>query len=363
MSGRLEHALSRTAVAALAFLAASGAAACAQAAGTGQDRVFSATAVDSAPHVVWAPAISYPDSLRRAGVEGRVMVQLVIDTLGLPDSGSIRAVSASRPEFVASAVAMARGMVFRPAVASGHKVRVLVQIPIDFTLATRSPNATSLWATDSAAPCTGLTVGWWVDARRLQPLVGVRGVVAPRADGKGLVLVFATTCPRSTIDGGATGPIALGAVIVRLKPRTDSGPEAQVRWSSLPLAYGPPAAPVTELFRRYGFAGGTGPVTLQFDTVGGRLRGQFAIETADGKVSATAILVDSAAPFAIASALTSGDSTGMFAGPEWAVRHFGTAVVQSSGKTILSDLGITGPPDIAALDVGFGWRFTFSHDR
>lgn len=360
MGGRLEHTLRHGVLVATCWagVASSG---CAQA--SHADRVFSATAVDSLPHVLWAPPITYPDSLRRAGIEGKVMVELVIDTLGLPDSGSLRAVSTSRPEFVAPALAMARGMVFQPAVASGHKVRVLVQIPINFTLAARSPEAGSVWATDSAAPCTGLTVGWWVDARRLQPLVGGRGTVASRADGRGLVLVFATTCPRTTIDGDATGPIALGAVIIRLAPRVDSGPGAQVRWSSLPLAYGPPAAPVTELFRRYGFAGGTGPVTVQFDTVGGRLRGQFAIETREGKISAAAILADSAAPFAITSALMSGDSTGVFGGPEWATRHLGTAVVESTGKTVLSDLGITAAPDIAALDVGFGWRFVFSHDR
>lgn len=228
-------------------------------------------------------------------------------------------------------------------------------------LAAQSKSA--LWVTDTLTPCTGLTVGWWVDAPRLQALVGTRGTVAPRADGKGLVLLFATTCPHSTIDGVNTGPVALGAVIVRLEPRADSTKPKDLRWSSTPFAYGPAAAPVTEMFKLYGFATATGPVILQADSSGGVRKARFVIETADGKVEARATLGDSTTHFALRGALLSGGPEGTFGGPEWADRRFGTATVQATGATLLSRLGITAPPDVVAYDTNFGWTFTFSHER
>lgn len=219
------------------------------------------------------------------------------------------------------------------------------------------------WVTDSAAPCAGLTVGWWVEAPKLQAIVGTRGTVALRPDGKGLVLLFATTCPHSAIDGTNTGPVALGAVIVRLDARKDSTKAAGTRWSATPFAYGPAAAPVTEMFKLYGFATGTGPVILQSDSAGGHRTARFVIETQDGKVEADAALGDSTARFDLTGYLLSGGPEGVFGGHEWANRRFGTATVQASGTTILSRLGITGPPDLATFDTGFGWNFTFSHDR
>jgi len=219
------------------------------------------------------------------------------------------------------------------------------------------------WVTDSAAPCAGLTVGWWVEAGKLQNIVGARGTVAPRPDGKGLVLLFATTCPHSTIDGTNTGPVALGAVIVRLEARKDSTKPAGTRWSSAPFVYGPAAAPVTEMFKLYGFATGTGPVILQADSTGGHRTARFVIETQDGKVEANAALGDSTARFDLTGYLVSGGPEGVFGGHEWANRRFGTATVQASGTTLLSRLGITGPPDLATYDSGFGWNFTLSHEH
>jgi hypothetical protein len=219
------------------------------------------------------------------------------------------------------------------------------------------------WVTDSAGPCAGLTVGWWVEAAKLQAIVGARGTVAPRPDGKGLVLLFATTCPRSTIGGTNTGPVALGAVIVRLEARKDSTKPAGTRWSSAPFAYGPAAAPVTEMFKLYGFVTRTGPVILQADSTGGHRTARFVIETQDGKVEANAALGDSTTRFDLTGYLVSGGPEGVFGGHEWASRRFGTATVQSSGTTILSRLGITGPPDLATYDTGFGWNFIFSHER
>lgn len=223
----------------------------------------------------------------------------------------------------------------------------------------------AVWATDSAAPCAGLTVGWHVAATRLQALVGSRGIVAADSSGRGVVLLFATTCPGSTIDGAAAGPAALGVAIVRLAPKTDSTLGPQTRWSAVPIAYGPAGALVTGLFRRFGFHTATGTVTLRADSSGGARRVMFVIETAQGRVEATAVIADSVSHFALTGALLATDTPrpGRFAGPEWADRRVGTATVRATGETLLSRLGITAAPDVVAYDTGFGWRFTFSKER
>lgn len=365
MSSQAAHGGTRGLLALLLFVTSS-TAACAQTASAARDQVYSAAVVDSIPRVVWAPPMQYPDSLRRAGIQGQVVVQLIVDTLGLPEVASLKTVSASRSEFSDPALAMARGMVFRPAESGGHKVRVLVRIPIDFTLTPRllrTPIA--LWATDSTAPCTGLTVGWRMDAARLQALVGSHGTVVAGPDGRGLILLFATTCSRTTIDGNPTGPIALGAAIIRLQPKPDTAGAPKVGRSAVPFAYGPAGAPVTGLFQRYGYAVATGPVSLHADSSGGTRRASFVIETPEGRVEANAVIGDSTSRFSILNSLVSTDSTGegMFAGPEWSNRRTGTATVQATGRNLLTLLGITTPPDVVAYDTGFGWRFTFSRDH
>ena len=240
---------------------------------------------------------------------------------------------------------------------------VLVTCFLASHLNAQRPSA--VWATDSAAPCAGLTVGWHVAATKLQALVGSRGTVAADSTGRGLVLLFVTTCPRSTIDGRPTGPAALGVAIVRLAPQTDTTLTLGTRWSAVPAAYGPARAPVTRLFQRFGYYMATGTVSLLADASGGGRRVRYVIQTATGRVEATAVIADSVSHFALSGALiaTGTPRPGRFAGPEWATRRGGTATVRATGVTLLSRLGITTAPDVVAYDTGFGWRFNFSADR
>lgn len=231
------------------------------------------------------------------------------------------------------------------------------------SLAAQRPSA--VWATDSAAPCAGLTVGWRMDAVRLQTLVGSHGTVAAAPDGRGLVLLFATTCPGTTIDGHPTGPVALGVTIIRLQPKPDTAGAPKVGRSAVPFAYGPAGAPVTGLFQRTGYAVATGPVSFHADSSGGMRRVSFVIENAEGRVEANAVIGDSTSRFDILNSLVSTDSAGegIFGGREWANRRTGTATVTATGRNLLTLLGISTPPDVVAYDTGFGWRFTFSRDR
>ena len=76
----------------------------------------------------------YPETLRAAGVEGRVLALFVVSDRGLVEEGSLRILHSDNPLFD-DAVRSALGrMRFVPAEIGGKKVRQLVQMPFLFTL-------------------------------------------------------------------------------------------------------------------------------------------------------------------------------------------------------------------------------------
>jgi TonB family protein len=82
---------------------------------------------------------AYPDSLFRARVGGRVVVEFVVDTAGVVDPASIEIVSATDDLFARSvrqALAAAR---FTPARRRGRPVRQLVQLPFTFVVPAAQP--------------------------------------------------------------------------------------------------------------------------------------------------------------------------------------------------------------------------------
>lgn len=102
--------------------------------GTGDNAPVPVSLVDERPELLAAPQPVYPVPLREAGVEGVVVVQVVVDTLGRAEPGSVRVLQHSKPGFDASAVAAIRAARFRPARVWGRSVRVLVQVPVDFRI-------------------------------------------------------------------------------------------------------------------------------------------------------------------------------------------------------------------------------------
>jgi protein TonB len=77
---------------------------------------------------------AYPEALRGAGIEGKVLVEFVVDERGQAVQGSIRVVQSDNDLF-ADAVRVALGrMRFTPAEVGGKKVSQLVQMPFVFTL-------------------------------------------------------------------------------------------------------------------------------------------------------------------------------------------------------------------------------------
>ncbi len=91
---------------------------------------------DRAPLVLGHPVVvRYPATLRSAGIEGRVVVQFVVDTLGRAELGDLRVIESPHTLFsdaVREALARFR---FSPGEAGGRPVRTRVQIPFTFALA------------------------------------------------------------------------------------------------------------------------------------------------------------------------------------------------------------------------------------
>lgn len=96
--------------------------------------VFDTAAVTDQPIRVWLPAARYPDALRQAGIQGRVVVECVIDTTGRAEPASVQVLEASHPQFGPPTVEIVLNSRFWPARITGRKVRVRVQIPVNFTI-------------------------------------------------------------------------------------------------------------------------------------------------------------------------------------------------------------------------------------
>lgn len=90
--------------------------------------------VQDRPLLLAGPPPEYPRRLRDAGVEGVVVIEVVVDTLGRPERGSARIVQHAAPEFETSAAAAILAARFRPARVWGRAVRVLIRIPVAFRL-------------------------------------------------------------------------------------------------------------------------------------------------------------------------------------------------------------------------------------
>jgi protein TonB len=99
------------------------------------NQVFTTASVEEAPALLSAPP-PYPEPLRRAGIEGRVLVQAIVDTAGRVEPGSVRILESPSPGFDVATKRWALGARFRPARRQGQAVRVLVNLPVVFSTAT-----------------------------------------------------------------------------------------------------------------------------------------------------------------------------------------------------------------------------------
>ena len=83
-----------------------------------------------------SPAPRYPETLREAFIEGEVLVQFVVDTLGLADMRTVRLLGPRQVyrEFLQAVIDVLPKMRFSSAVYRGCKVKQMVQLPFAFKL-------------------------------------------------------------------------------------------------------------------------------------------------------------------------------------------------------------------------------------
>ncbi len=80
-----------------------------------------------------APKVDYPISARRAGLEGKVMLRLLIDEKGLPQRADIQQ-SSGHARLDEAARSAAMRALFRPHLEDGHPMPVYALVPISFSL-------------------------------------------------------------------------------------------------------------------------------------------------------------------------------------------------------------------------------------
>jgi TonB family protein len=97
-------------------------------------QVFIEAMVDEAPVRVAFPPPEYPRMPLEARIEGTVVLEAIIDTLGHPEPGSIRVITSTHRAFEAAATAAMRRALYQPGRVQGHRVRVLVRQPVRFAL-------------------------------------------------------------------------------------------------------------------------------------------------------------------------------------------------------------------------------------
>ena len=236
-------------------------------------------------------------------------------------------------------------------------------LTIAFSIIALSPGVAQtpavVWATDSTAPCVGITVAITADAEKMQALVGPRWRVVPSKGGTASASLFITRCPRSTIGSRRVGPATIAAVILAVEARADTA--GSTRAPVVPLVFGDSGAPVTEVFRVHAFAVRSASVTLDVDSSASPHRVAFAVATQAGRIDGSAIPGGGSTLRSLDSRLFGTDATraSEFSGPEWMRRSQASATVRATGTTLFSELGVTTMPTTALYDAGFGWRFAF----
>jgi TonB family protein len=96
--------------------------------------LFTAAQVDDAAALPEGAELApqYPDSLRRAGVDGLALLEFVVDANGAVEPGSASVAAASHPAFGIAAREALVGIRFTPATRAGRRVRQLIYLPVRF---------------------------------------------------------------------------------------------------------------------------------------------------------------------------------------------------------------------------------------
>lgn len=96
--------------------------------------VFLEAQLDDPVQAVNFGSLRYPPVMQSAGIEGRVEVQYIVDTLGRAERGSIKILKSTHKAFEEPAREAIEKSVFKPARFKGSAVRQLVQQALSFKI-------------------------------------------------------------------------------------------------------------------------------------------------------------------------------------------------------------------------------------
>ena len=78
------------------------------------------------------PQFRYPDELSQAGIGGKALADIVVDTAGLVDLNSVNVIESSDSRITEGICLYLAASRFSPAIENGAKVRARVRIPFNF---------------------------------------------------------------------------------------------------------------------------------------------------------------------------------------------------------------------------------------
>ncbi|HKK27905.1 MAG TPA: proline iminopeptidase-family hydrolase [Gemmatimonadota bacterium] len=227
------------------------------------------------------------------------------------------------------------------------------------------------WTVPDSSACEGVTFAWSLPPARAGELAGPGLEPVRAAGGRTPISVFAVACPGGMVDGRATGPSSLAAVIVPVRAPPDSaGAPAAQGTAAVPEVIAPAGSPVAALFARSGFRVtdgtvevGSGPaadgrrITVTITTGEGRIEGSARVAAGPGhEVAQRSALLGPPVPGSGSGA----SAAPSFAGREESVRRMATSLdVSADGVTWLGRWRLGGPPSAAWVDSSFIWDFTF----
>ena len=84
--------------------------------------------VGQPPRLTWSPPLVYPPEMFRAGIEGRVVLEAMIDTVGKVDMSTVRVVRSTRRIFEQPAIDMLRGSQFEPGRTTTRAIRTQIRV-------------------------------------------------------------------------------------------------------------------------------------------------------------------------------------------------------------------------------------------
>jgi TonB family protein len=97
--------------------------------------------VATMPVVIRGPELHYPDAQRKSGVQGRVVLGLIVNAKGKAEGSSVRVLQSLEPSLDREAVRYIRRATLQPGCRDGRPVRVQTTIPVEFKLAVIIPGA------------------------------------------------------------------------------------------------------------------------------------------------------------------------------------------------------------------------------